>query len=175
MATTQIHSRRKRKENEMSVVVQVDFAGNFKIQMQNEVKTAHAPLAPSTGNKFYIMFGMDVKYGTGYAFINDKIDHEKVAVFAFINALNLDLLVSFPLESIPAFSDGAVSQFKQKYYLFTNTTGKRAVDGIDGTIKHVVWNNISTGRVVSTAEDIANLLQKITKYKSCIYLTRGDK
>lgn len=82
------------------------------------------------------MFGMDVKNGTGYAFISDKIDHEKVAVFAFINALNLDLSVSFPLESISAFSDGAVNQFKQKY-LFTNTTGKRAVDFIGGTIKHV--------------------------------------
>lgn len=33
-----------------------------------------------------VMFGMDIKKGTGYAFISDEMDHGKVAVFAFIDA-----------------------------------------------------------------------------------------
>ena len=84
------------------------------------------------------------------------MDHGKVAVNTFINALILDLFISFPqLGSISFFSDRTASQLKQKYLFpnlmfmleehnimtiwsfFSTSHGKRAVDCIDGNSSKV--------------------------------------
>jgi hypothetical protein len=50
------------------------------------------------------------------------MDHGKVAVFAFIDALILDLLVFFPqLESTSVFSDGAASNLSRNQYNIMTT------------------------------------------------------
>jgi hypothetical protein len=71
------------------------------------------------------------------------------------------------LENVQFFSDGAASQFKQKFlfviltffrdeymlksliwHFFATSHGKGAVDGIDDTIKRLVWTRILAGRAI---------------------------
>lgn len=90
-----------------------------------------------------------------------------------------DFIVDHPqIEEVGFFSDGASSQFKQRY-LFTNLTfmfkkhkifatwnffatshGKGVVDGIGGSVKRVVWRQILAGKLITTAEEFAETAAK---------------
>jgi hypothetical protein len=68
------------------------------------------------------------------------------------------------------FSDGAASQFKQKFlscnltfmrasygldvqwHFFASGHGKGVMDGIGGSVKRVVWNEIRTGNCITCAD-----------------------
>ena len=84
------------------------------------------------------------------------------------------------LDTIHIFSDGAASQFKQrfslssllihgaryrfktvKWHFFPTAHGKGAVDGIGAVVKSYVWSDIkSKGVIVSNAHDFVNALEK---------------
>ena len=82
-------------------------------------------------------------------------------------------MITFELKSVSFFSDGAASQFKQRF-LFHNITyfeadyglkvtwnffatshGKGAVDGIGGNVKRLVWNAVRAGAFVTNAQSCA--------------------
>ncbi len=115
----------------------------------------------------------------GYVLVSDNTNHEKVAVNVFLETLISDFIVDHPqIEEVGFFSDGASSQFKQRY-LFTNLTfmfkkhkifatwnffatshGKGVVDGIGGSVKRVVWRQILAGKLITTAEEFAETAAK---------------
>ena len=95
--------------------------------------------------------------------VSDELRHEKHSVHAFMTKIFSYLVEKYPdIENIDVFSDGATSQFKQRYlYLFSNLTrwqdmfdvqvqwhffatahGKGVVDGLGGTVKRSVWRYI---------------------------------
>ena len=96
--------------------------------------------------------------------ISDDLNHTKNAVYTFMSFLYNHLTNKYPtIETINTFSDGAASQFKQRYLFsnlhtweqntqtniiwnfFATSHGKGAVDGLGGTVKHSVWRFVKAG------------------------------
>ncbi|KAJ8051205.1 hypothetical protein HOLleu_04685 [Holothuria leucospilota] len=174
----------KARADDHYAVVQVDFAENFAIIHQNEIQSAHwshdqvtiFTACANVGND-------DVK---SYAIVSDDLVHGKYAVATFLARIVEDLQAAYPeLQVISFFSDGAASQFKNRF-LFQNLThmkeaynlesikwnffatshGKGVVDGIGGQVKRLVFNALKTGAFVEDAQTFAAEASKhVTKIK----------
>ena len=138
------------KSNTNKVVVQVDFAENYTTKLQNEIQSAYWACNQVT------LFTVCVWEKGGVhslVFVSDYLSHDKCAVNYFLQQiLNwLDGNVGKFNEYV-FFSDGAASQFKQRYLLcaltflerniswnfFASSHGKGPVDGVGGITKRTV-------------------------------------
>ena len=117
---------------------------------------------------------------TSFALISDYLTHDKQSVYVFMNYILKYLRDrSEILKVLNVFSDGAGSQFKQKYLFsnlhawereydiklkwnfFATSHGKGVVDGIGGTIKRAVWRQVKTGHAhITTAEQYAKVAEE---------------
>jgi hypothetical protein len=117
-----------------------------------------------------------------YVFVSNHVDHDKYSIHAALEHLLCDLQrVERDMEQIVFFSDGAASQFKQRY-LFKNLThlsrmynvqmswnffatshGKGVVDGLGGTIKRMVHQAILSGHSCRNAEEFVSIARSKTK------------
>jgi hypothetical protein len=84
------------------------------------------------------------------------------------------------IKEINCFSDGAASQFKQRFHFrnviqiadehdiqlswsfFATFHGKGVVDGIGGTVKRLVWSAILAGEICRSANDFIQIAKKKT-------------
>ena len=100
-------------------ILQVDFSENYEALFQNEIQSAH------WGNKQITVFTAVMRCGpktVNYALISDNINHDNYAVFTFLDVIFQDVKKIFPeLKKVKIFSDGATSQFKQRFN-FINLT-----------------------------------------------------
>ena len=99
-----------------------------------------------------------------FAIVSDHLNHTKEAVYTFMTYLFNHLATKNPqIKTINIFSNGAISQFKQRYLFsnlhewetdfgvqlvwnfFATSHGKGAVDGIGGTLKRSVWRVVRAG------------------------------
>jgi hypothetical protein len=123
--------------------------------------------------------------------VSDEMHHDKIAVHAFLKKIITWLNENVPeLRHLNIFSDGAASQFKQKYNLcnltFFNETfgidvawhffasghGKGACDGIGATIKRSVWLRVKTGKFqVTNAEEFYNCALRIDSTVNVFFLS----
>ena len=107
--------------------------------------------------------------------MSDALTHTKENVWVFMSYLLKKLKEDNPsLKVLDIFSDGAGSQFKQKYLFsnlyaweqdyslsikwnfFATSHGKGVVDGIGGTIKRAVWRRVKSESVhITSAEQYA--------------------
>lgn len=162
----------KAKANGQHVVLQVDFAENYAIIQQNEIQSGH------WNHEQVTIFTGCAHVGKGdvksYAIVSDELVHGKYAVATFVDHIIKDLKESCPeLKTISFFSDGAASQFKQRF-LFENLTyfkedyninatwnffatshGKGTVDGIGGHVKRMVFSSMKTGTFINDAKSFA--------------------
>lgn len=180
----------KKNATRNSVVIQLDFAENHGIKYQHEIQSAHWSNQQVTIFTVYVWKGEGT--GQGYAFISDELEHNKYAVFTFFDRLFLELQQSNPnLKELAFFSDGAASQFKQRFlfvnlslmeqdyglkvswHFFATSHGKGVVDGIGGTLKRAVWRESMAGLVISSAEEFANVAKKSPKIK-IIYVSKEE-
>ena len=102
------------------------------------------------------------------------MEHGKLAVYSFVTRLLEFIFEKHQMKKtklVHIFSDGAASQFKQRYlfsnlhkwetkfgvvlkwHFFATSHGKGVVDGLGGTAKRVVWDRIRAGTVVTNAEE----------------------
>ena len=148
-------------------LLQIDFSENYSCTQQNEVQSAH-------WNKKQITIFTAVFWSQdttkSYAVISDNHDHCKVAVFAFLKTIFQDLKWAGLIangDKIDLWSDGAASQFKNRFTLSTieifNATfdiaitwnffasyhGKGAVDDVGGRLKQAANLHMRRGHVVS--------------------------
>ena len=180
-----VHTFIKRRQNEhfermksavdgKQIVVQVDFAENYAILEQNEIQSAH--WCHDQVTVFTAYAWVNKNKGQSYAIISNELQHGKYAVHAFLDYLLRDLKATYPdITKVNFISDGAASQFKQKF-LFTNLTfmeevhhikvvwnffatshGKGVVDGIGGHVKRLVWIASMTGTRVINSETFADI------------------
>lgn len=119
-----------------------------------------------------------------YCIISDYLQHDKHAVYTFLQALISDVKASFPnVLSMNIYSDGAASQFKQRFILsslnhiksandlerlewnfFASSHGKGAVDGVGGSVKRLVWRLVKARKeTVATAEDFFQVAKRHSK------------
>ncbi|CAF2377023.1 unnamed protein product [Rotaria sp. Silwood2] len=168
----------KADSDEKSIVVQVDHAENFAIEEQDAVQSAH------WSTKAISIFTAHAWCGPldfSFALPSDNISHNKYCINTCLGYIIGELKQYLPdLKTIIFFSDGAASQFKQRF-LFRNLTrlsidydlnlswsffatshGKGVVDAIGGTVKRLVWQEIMTKQQCKTAACFVRLAKSET-------------
>ncbi|KAJ8041142.1 hypothetical protein HOLleu_11877 [Holothuria leucospilota] len=177
----------KSRANGEHVVLQVDFAENYTAIQQNEIQSAY--WSHNQVTLFTACAHLDNKKVKSYVIVSDDLVHGKYAVSTFLDHLIKDIKSVCPtVKSIAFFSDGAASQFKQRF-LFDNIThykelynidatwnffatshGKGAVDGIGGNVKRQVWMASKAGAIVTDAMSFADVASKRAKAIQIIYV-----
>lgn len=133
---------------------------------QDEVQSAHWHQKQVT-----VFTGMSWGYEEDQAFalISDSLDHDKITVNCYMTNLLFEMKNIYPeLKEVHIFSDGAASQFKNKFvckllcvlkeklqldlmwHFFATSHGKGAVDGIGGSIKRKALNMVKARRAPIT-------------------------
>lgn len=148
--------------NDEIVVMQVDFAENFKCISQNEVQSAYLnqhAIAIFT----VVIWAGDRKFSK--VCVSDDTSHSKFCVLLYLHEIIEELKIELPrLKAVKMFSDGCAGQFKNRWILslvlfakdffgvdltwqfFAPGHGKEAVDGIGGSVKRAVYQRIMTGK-----------------------------
>jgi hypothetical protein len=110
--------------------------------------------------------------GKGSVIVSDTLQHFKQTVFVFMEFVLKEVMAhGSGIKSVQIFSDGAPTQFKQKYLFcslthwkekfnielvwnfFATSHGKGTVDGIGGTVKRSVMRAVRTGNQVKNARE----------------------
>ena len=150
-------------QNCSKVIIQVDFAENYTTMNQNEIQLSYWSYNQIT---LFTVCAWEAENKHSMVIVSDYMSHDKYAVITFLKLIILELETKHKhFDEIVFFSDGASSQFKQKYLLcalihlkrnitweyFATSHGKGAVDGIGGVVKRTV----STA-VLSKQEQVQN-------------------
>lgn len=144
----------------LKAVVQVDFAENYTTKFQDEIQSAYWSYSQVT------LFTVCVWAQEGpfsLVIVSDYLSRDKYAVHTFLQDILIEIEVHYgrKFKEIVFFSDGAASQFKQKYHLnnmthlqceniqwkfFATSHGKGPVDGIGGELKRRVKMKVLSGQ-----------------------------
>ena len=155
-------------------LLQMDFSENYTASYQDEIQSAHWHQKQITVFTAVLWIAERCE---SYAIISDSLDHNKEAVCAFLCKILDDVQEKYPaIKKIHIFTDGAASQFKNKYIFcficvklpalydihiswdfFATSHGKGAVDGIGGTIKRTVAAQVNS-RQQAVVNDAATFL-----------------
>lgn len=180
-----IHTYVKRKQaaymtsliskcSEENVVLQVDFSENATIASQNETQSAHWSHGQAT---LFTAHAWIKDRSESFVLVSDDLNHTKYSVYVFMEYIMKYLKQIIPsMKAVSVFTDGAGSQFKQKYLFsnlhyweqdhdvtitwnfFATSHGKGVVDGLGGTVKRSVWRQIRSGQThITTAEQYAKI------------------
>ncbi|CAF1580941.1 unnamed protein product, partial [Didymodactylos carnosus] len=117
--------------------------------------------------------------GFGFALPSLDVTHDKFVVNSALELILNHLKTLLPnLKEINFPSDGAASQFKQRYHFrnlvqlaseykismnwcfFATSRGKGTVDAIGGVVKRVVWSAVLGGEVCRSAADFVRIAKK---------------
>ncbi|CAF1461359.1 unnamed protein product [Rotaria sp. Silwood1] len=169
----------KERTDDRKVLLQVDYAENFVMDQQDAIQAAHWNAGALSIFTAHAWCGAN---NFSFALVSDNVTHDKYCIHVCLNYIISELKQYFPnLEEITFFSDGAASQFKQRY-LFQNLTrmmmehylklswnffatshGKGVVDAIGGIIKRMVWQEIMARKqLCRTATDFVRIANKKT-------------
>ncbi|XP_077976176.1 uncharacterized protein LOC144432038 [Styela clava] len=166
-------------------LIQIDFAENYTCVNQDEIQSAHWQQQQIS------IFTAAAWYGGknhSMAVVSDYLCHSKEAVIPILSKI-LSTLPSF-IKSVKIWSDGPSSQFKNKYILaslpalesvhnisiswnfFATSHGKGPVDGIGGSVKRYVWNQVRCRKHhVIDAKSFTEATMAIQNIK-CMEITR---
>ena len=180
----------KEEVSDEKIVLQVDFAENFNMKEQDEIQKAHWNSKPLSIFTAYVW-----SKNENFCFALPSLDvtHDKFVVdAAFEIILNYITTVLPNIRVVNCFSDGAASQFKQRFHFrnllqiandrnidlswhfFATSHGKGVVDGIGGTVKRLVWSAVLAGEVCRSAEDFVKIAKKKTKKVILIEITKNN-
>lgn len=150
-------NQKKESVSENEFVVTLDFSENYTCQVQDAIQSQHWSNVQATLHPYVVYYrkNSEIK-NLNYVVISEKLHHDANAVHMFNSKLNAHLKSKFGPENVKKmyyFSDGAGSQYKNKYNLinllnhekdfaskaewnfFATSHGKGACDGIGGTVK----------------------------------------
>ena len=139
-------------------------------------------------NLLYLLCVLGEKNGC-YSIViaSDCLSHNKYAVLAFMSILVDHLKHIREFNRYVVFSDGAPTQFKQKFTMcgmtllqqslswnfFATSHGKGAVDGIGGRIKRDVYNTtLSKGLVIKNLDDFVDVAEHCSKNITVLKCTK---
>ncbi|XP_046662375.1 uncharacterized protein LOC124358190 [Homalodisca vitripennis] len=167
---------KKKNATQGEAVLQIDFAENYSCIAQDEIQSAH------WSNTLVTIFTGVAWVPNGkqcYALISNNLTHDKFSIWYFLKKIISDLKQQFKIEEVAIFSDGCAGQFKNRYTLsnltfldkdyqvtgewcfFATSHGKGAVDGVGGTVKRMVWEQVKSRRTtVTSAEEFFECCQK---------------
>lgn len=168
----------KTETTDEKIVLQVDFAENFNMKEQDEIQSAHWN---SKSLSIFTAFIWSKNENFSFALPSLDVTRDKFVVNSALDIILNHVESVLPnVKEINCFSDGAASQFKQRYHFrnltriaserkidlnwhfFATSHGKGVVDGIGGVVKRLVWSAILAGEVCRSAEDFIKLATKKT-------------
>ena len=175
------------KDDPNKVVIQIDFAENFTTKTQNEIQSAYWSHTQVT---LFTVCAWESDGIHSMVIVSDSLHHDKYAVNVFLSHIfqHLDENVR-PFESIVMFSDGASSQFKQRFLLYSLTLmnreitwnffatshGKGPVDGIGGMAKRVVSREVMSGRAsVQSSQEFAIVAANKCKETKILHIGKEE-
>ncbi|CAF1346632.1 unnamed protein product [Rotaria sordida] len=183
----------KQNASPKSIVLQIDFSENYRTKYQDEIQNAFF------NYKQVGLFNAVVWSGSNspvinYSLISDDVSHDKYSIHVFLTKIIINLKNKFPsLETINIFSDGAASQFKQRFSFanltflsndhrlnfiwnfFSSGHGRGAVDGVGGSVKRLVWKGVMAKQcIISNANDFAHYATAVAKNIIIIYVDVQD-
>jgi hypothetical protein len=177
-AQSSLFERVKENTDDRKVLLQVDYAENFAMDQQDAIQSAYWNTKTLSIFTAHVWCGAN---GYSFALVSDNVTHDKYCVDVCLNNIISKLKQYLPdLEEIAFFSDGAASQFKQRY-MFQNMTrmmfdhdlklswnffatshGKGVVDAIGGTVKRMVWQEIMAKKQCRSATDFVRIAKTKT-------------
>lgn len=166
-------------------LIQVDFSENYQTGYQDEIQSAHFTYKQVTIFTCCVWTTLGVR---SYAVVSDYLQHDKYAVYTFLQGLIGAVKQDNPhITSVCLFSDGAASQFKQRFILsnlnhlkaandleqfewnfFASSHGKGAVDGVGGTLKRQVWRLVKARKAI--VEDAKSFCDVAKKHSNIIIM-----
>ena len=180
----------KSEVSDEKIVLQVDFAENFNMKEQDEIQKAHWNSKPLS---IFTAFVWSKNENFSFALPSLDLTHDKFVVDAALKIILNHIATVLPhVNEINCFSDGAASQFKQRFHFrnlieianehyislswhfFATSHGKGVVDGIGGVVKRLVWSAILAGEVCRSAVDFIKLAKMKTKKVVLIEITEND-
>ncbi|CAF3259812.1 unnamed protein product [Rotaria sp. Silwood2] len=180
----------KEEASDEKIVLQVDFAENFNMKEQDEIQKAHWNSKPLS---IFTAYVWSKNENFAFALPSSDITHDKFVVDAALEIILNHIVTILPnIKVVDCFSDGAASQFKQRFHFrnlvqianehnidlswhfFATSHGKGVVDGIGGTVKRLVWSAILAGEVCRSAEDFIKIAKKKTKKVILIEITKNN-
>ena len=188
----ELYSRR----DSTSLLLQFDFSENAEIVEQDEVQSAHWwHLQVSI---FTACAWIDQEKNC-FGIVTDYMSHDKYLSTLCVTKVLRLLIEKYPdVKNINLFSDGAAQHFKQCYFLtamtelnallglpnnhleisydlFATSHGKGAVDGIGGTLKRQVRNEIMCRREkVACAEEYAKVAEKVCPNVNVLHVSKEE-
>lgn len=171
-------------------IVQVDFAENYSLIMQDEIQSAHWQHAQTT--LFTCCIWLANNLTKSYVVVSNDLTHSKESAWLFLKAIIADVQRNTFLEKITMFSDNCAAQFKSKYTLcnmlylaedfknvewatFAAGHGKGSVDGIGGMVKRAVWLLVkSRSKLVTTPKEFYECALDAVKKIKVLYIEKDD-
>ncbi|CAF4595001.1 unnamed protein product [Rotaria sp. Silwood2] len=130
---------------------------------QDEIQKAHWNSKPLS---IFTAYVWSKNENFAFALPSSDITHDKFVVDAALEIILNHIVTILPnIKVVDCFSDGAASQFKQRFHFrnlvqianehnidlswhfFATSHGKGVVDGIGGTVKRLVWSAILAGEL----------------------------
>ena len=166
------------------MVIQVDFAENYTTQIQNAIQSSYWV------SKQFTLFTVCAweKNGCHSIVITlDYLSQNNYAVLAFMSMLVDHLKHIKEFNRYIVFSDGAPTQFKQKFTMcgmtllqqslswnsFATSHGKGAVNGIGGRIKCDIYNTtLGKGLVIKNLDDFVDVAEHCSKNVTILKCTK---
>jgi hypothetical protein len=177
-------------------VLQIDFSENFTLFCQDEIQAAHwnnVQCTLYTAVAWYPSTELHLpKNKKCWVIVSNYMEHDKYAVNVFNKLLINDMVQEIGLQNVlEIFSDGAVSQYKQRFNIcnmtlqsvrinwnfFASSHGKGAVDGVGGTIKRLVYKGNKSNRWTPPPKDALSFsvcAQQCTPNIKIIYCPKED-
>ena len=172
-----------------TVVVQVDIAENYTLQLQHEIQSAHWRHSQCTVFTAHVWVGPNVH--ECFAIISDELIHDKYSVYKYLDTILEHLRNNYEgITKVQIFSDGARCQFKQRFlfsYLhvleaqhgmsitwnfFASSHGKGVVDGHGATVKQAFWRRVKAGQLVRTAEEFAEVARTACPNLTILFVSK---
>ena len=177
----------KNNLKEGEILVQGDFAENFKIIVQNASQSFHWNNKQVTIHPFVCYFRNsdgEIKH-VSYVPISECNTHDTVAVYMFQEKLIkfLKETVGFDIKKIFYFSDGCAGQYKNcknfinlchhesffgieaEWHFFATSHGKGACDGVGGIIKRIIRKESLQRLYKNQLNDAYSIFQFLSKDK----------
>ncbi|XP_052125656.1 uncharacterized protein LOC127749843 [Frankliniella occidentalis] len=155
-------------------VIQVNYAENFACKSQGEI-WAHQYVSVFTALVWFRAED-NTEGEKSFALVSDYTQHDRYSVHVSLQVLLGEVFAFISdLRKVVIYSDGAASQFKQKYNMcnithlanefgidiewnfFEPYHAKGAVDAIGGSVKTMAWAAAKSGRSITKASEVVSL------------------
>lgn len=165
-----------------TVVCQVDYSENFTLHEQDQIQLSYWSNRQISLFTAYAWMGGSGGEGYSFGLVANSTKHDKYSVITCLEVLIRQIADINPdIDQIIFFSDGAASQFKNRFLVqhlstladtsgldlswnyFASSHGKGLVDSIGGTLKRIVWLQILAGTRCRSASDFVRICRDKTK------------